>query len=135
MNTKLNNTIRTCQTIASIFIAWNVVFFIIALIMKNHVAADTQGVLLFRGGFYAIGGVILHILLRSMLQGKRGGWLRQAIITVLAPLGVIAFIAFTPHLPLWFDIGQIGSALLLAAIAAMIYKKDVRQAFPKKPKA
>src|SRR6476659_9708981 len=110
MTVQLENTIRKARAIATVFIAWNIAFFITALILKSTVASDTVGTLLFRAGFYAIAGFILLFLLKQMSQGKRGGWLRLSIITVLAPLGVVAFIVFTPHLPVWFDIGQVGSA-------------------------
>ena len=66
-----------------------------------------------------------------MRQGRRGSWLRLGFISTLAPLGVIAVIAFTPDLPLWFDVAQVGSGLILAGIASTILRKDVRRQFPK----
>jgi len=134
MDTKLTNTINKASAIAKLFIAWNVAFFIVALLMKHTVADDAIGAVLLRGGVYAVGGLILLALLRGMGKGQRGAWLRLSIISILAPLGVIAFIIFTPHLPIWFDAGQVGSALMLAAIAVLILHQDIRKSFPKKPK-
>lgn len=135
MTTQLNDTLHKANFAAKLFIIWNVIFFLISLMLKSSIASDAVDSVLLRGGVYAIGGFILVFLLRQMSQVKRSGWLRLSIITVLAPLGVIAFIAFTPHLPLWFDAGQIGSALILAYIAVLILKQDVRSQFPRANKS
>jgi hypothetical protein len=109
MSTSLQNNINKAAIISKAFIAWNILFFIASLLLKNKIADDAVGSVFLRGGVYALGG----------------------IISVLAPLGVVAFIIFTPHLPIWFDAGQIGSALMLIAIATIILKRDVRSHFPK----
>lgn len=135
MSTQLNTTIQKSTRIAQLFIGWNIGFFIAALLLQDSIASDTVGAVLFRGGFYAVGGLILLFCLRQMSQGKRSGLIRLRIITILAPLGVVAFILFTPHLPVWFDVGQVGSALMLASIATFILRPDVKLQFPKTPKA
>jgi hypothetical protein len=50
-------------------------------------------------------------LLRQMRRGRRSGWLRLAVITILAPMGIVAFLVFQPDLPVWFVVGQVGSGL------------------------
>ena len=131
VNQELNQSINKAMLISKAFIAWNIAFFITSLILKNTIADDAVGSVLLRGGFYAIAGLILVYLLRQMAQGKRSAWLRLAVISILAPLGTAAFITFTPHLPMWFDAGQVGSALMLLVIASVIWRQDVRKHFPK----
>lgn len=125
------HAITKSTRIAQGFIIWNALFFVASLALKHTIASDAAPAVLLRGGVYALGGFILLLLLRQMGQGKRSGWLRLSIISVLAPLGVVAFVAFTPHLPLWFDAGQAGSAVMLVAIAAIILQKAVRMSFAK----
>lgn len=125
------HAITASNRISQVFIIWNIAFFALSFLLKQTIADDAVGSVFLRGGFYAIGGLILLFLLRQMRQGKRSGWLRLSIISVLAPLGVVAFVAFTPHLPLWFDAGQAGSAIMLVAIAYNILRKPVRRSFAK----
>ena len=134
MSEHANNTISKAKKITNLFIAWNVAFFVVALCLRNSMDHDTSGVVLLRGGVWAVGGLILVYLLRQMSQGKRSGWFRLSIISVLAPLGAIAFIVFTPHLPVWFDVAQAGGALMLFAIATLVLSKETRAQFPKVPK-
>jgi len=131
MNQQLQTPISNAMRISKVFIAWNVAFFIVALLLKNSIADDAVGSVFLRGGLYALGGLIPVYLLRQMARGKRSAWIRLSIISVLAPLGVVAFIIFTPHLPVWFDAGQVGSGLMLASIAAIILRKPVRASFAK----
>jgi hypothetical protein len=131
----LTSSINKSLLISKLFIAWNLVFFALAFILRSSIAADAVGSVFLRGGFYAVGGGILVYLLKQMTQGKRSGWFRLSIIAVLAPIGVAAFIAFTPHLPMWFMVGQVGSGLMLAAIAVLILQKNVKQHFPKVAKS
>ncbi len=127
----VQQNISKMKRISLLFILWNIIFFIISLIVRSSIASDAVDSVFLRGGFYAVGGLILIYLLNDMNQGKRSGWLRLSIISVLAPLGVVAFIAFTPHLPLWFDAGQIGSGLMCIALASILLRKDVRSHFSK----
>lgn len=135
MSEHLHNTISKARKIAGLFILWNIVFFIVALLVKNTIEGDTADIVLVRGGVWAVGGVVLLYLLRQMSNGKRSGWLRLAIISVLAPVGAVAFIVFTPNLPLWFDIAQAGGAIMLVAIAVLVLSRETRAHFPKTPKS
>lgn len=131
MSEHLHNTIGKAKKITGLFIAWNVVFFIAALLLQSTMDGDTGGVVLVRGGVWAVGGVILLYLLRQMAKGKRSGWVRLSVISVLAPIGAVAFVVFTPNLPLWFDIAQAGGALMLTTIAFLVLSKETRAHFPK----
>ncbi len=133
INQHVQQNINRMKRISRLFILWNLLFFTVSLLVRHSIASDVVGSVFLRGGFYAAGGLILLYLLNDMAKGKRSGWLRLSIISVLAPLGVVAFIVFTPHLPIWFDIGQIGSGLLCIAIASIVLQKDVRSQFPKQP--
>jgi hypothetical protein len=127
----VQQNISKMKRISQLFILWNSIFFIVSLVVRNSIASDAVGSVFLRGGFYAAGGLILIYLLNDMSKGKRSGWLRLSIISVLAPIGVLAFIIFTPHLPVWFIIGQIGSGLMCAALASILLRKDVRTYFSK----
>jgi len=134
MSEHLHNTIGKAKKVAGLFIAWNVAFFIAALFLKHTMQGDTGDVVLARGGVWAVGGLILLFLLSQMSRGKRSGWLRLSIISVLAPIGAVAFVVFTPHLPLWFDVAQAGGAVMLCTIAVLVLNKETRKQFPKVPK-
>lgn len=132
MSEHVHNTIAKAKKVAWLFIAWNVIFFVISLFLKGSLDTDAADAVLLRGGVWAVGGLILLYLLRQMKEGKRSSWLRLAFICVLAPLGAIAFVAFTPNLPLWFDVAQIGGAVMLAAMALFVLTKQTRAHFSKK---
>lgn len=134
MSEHLHNTIGKAKKIAGLFIFWNVIFFVVALLMRSSIQGDTGDIILVRGGIWAIGGLVLLYLLSQMRKGKRSGWLRLSIISVLAPIGAVAFIVFTPNLPLWFDIAQAGGAVMLAVIAFLVLSKETRVYFPKTTK-
>ncbi|HET6747440.1 MAG TPA: hypothetical protein VFH06_05025 [Candidatus Saccharimonadales bacterium] len=135
MSEHLHNTIGKAKKVAGLFIAWNVIFFLAALIMRGAMIGDTADVVLVRGGIWVIGGLVLLYLLKQMSKGKRSSWVRLSVISVLAPLGAVAFIVFTPNLPLWFDIAQAGGAIMLAAIAFLVLDKQTRAHFPKVPRS
>jgi len=135
MSEHLHNTISKAKKLSGLFIIWSIVFFIVALLLQHTVDDDTAGTMLIRSGFWAVGGFILLYLLKQMKDRKRSGWLRLSVISVLAPIGAVAFIVFTPHLPLWFDVAQIGGAIILAIIAVLVLSKETRVHFPKTPKA
>jgi hypothetical protein len=135
MSEHLTNTVSKARKVTRLFIVWNVVFFLAALLLKGTMDGDTGDVVLVRGGVWAVGGLLLLYFLNQMSKGKRSAWTRLSIISVLAPLGAIAFIMFTPNLPLWFDIAQAGGAVMLVVIAVLILSRKTREHFPKVPKA
>lgn len=131
MSEHVHNTINKAKKVIGVFIVWNAIAFIVALLTQRSIAADAVDAVLIRGGFYAVSGLILLYLLGQMRKGKRSGWLRLSIISVLAPIGAVAFIIFTPHLPFWFDIAQAGGAIMLAIIAVLVLSQETRAHFPK----
>jgi hypothetical protein len=119
------------RRLSKVFIAWNAVFFVISLAAVPSIADDAVVPVLLRGAVFTGAGFFLVLLARRMRQGQRSGWFRLTLISVLAPMGVTAFIVFSADLPLWFVAGQLGSAMMLVGIAAANLQKDVRKAFPK----
>ncbi len=135
MSEHVNKSTGQAKKVAGLFIIWNIIAFVTALLLQHTVDEDTAGTILIRGGVWAVGGLVLLYLLGQMSKGKRSGWLRLSVISILAPLGAVAFIIFTPHLPLWFSVAQAGGAILLVVIAVLVLNKNVRTQFPKQPKA
>lgn len=131
MNTQVNSAIKKSMILSKIFIGWNIVFFGLSLLLISTMSHEAMFSVLIRGGIYAIGGVILVYLLQQMKRGKRSGWLRLSVISVLAPIGVVTFIVFTPGLPLWFDAEHLASGIMLVLIAMTVLRKDVRKRFNK----
>ena len=134
VNEQLASSINRATLLAKAFIAWNLVFFAVSIAAEGSIADDAVGPVLIRQGFFAVAGLLLVYLLAGMRRGRRGSWLRLGFVSTIAPLGVIAFLVLTPDLPLWFDLAQIGSGLMLVGIAVMILRSDVRQEFAKVPK-
>jgi hypothetical protein len=131
MNPPLETTLRHVMLLAKAFTAWNVVFFAISLAAVGTIADDAVVAVLLRGAVFAAAGLLLVHLVGKMREGRRSSWLRLSFISVLAPLGIAAFVVFSPDLPLWFVAGQLGSALLLVGIASRILPQEVRGQFPK----
>jgi hypothetical protein len=131
MSEHLHNTVSKAKKVAKLFIVWNIIFFLVALFIKGSMESDTADVVLLRGGVWAVGGLVLLYLLGQMSKGKRSGWVRLSVISILAPLGALAFVLFTPGLPVWFDMAQLGGAIMLATIAVLILNKETRSYFPK----
>ncbi len=135
MSEHLQNTTDKANKVVRLFIAWNIIFFLLALALKGTMDGDTGDVVLVRGGVWAAGGFLLLYFLNQMSKGQRSAWTRLRIISVLAPIGAIAFVAFTPSLPLWFVLAQSGGAVMLVVIAVLVFNKKTREHFPKAPKA
>ena len=133
VNQQLETSISRATFLAKAFIAWNVVFLAIsvAAAAAGSIADDAVVAVLVRATFFAAAGMIPIYLLRQMRLGRRSGWFRLGLISVLAPIGIVVFIVFQPDLPVWFVVGQLGSGLMLLGIASIVLRKDVRREFPK----
>ena len=128
---QLEAAMTRAMRLATAFVVWNAVFFVVALVEVGSIADDAIVAVMLRATLFTAAGPFLVLLVRRMRQGRRSGWFRLTLISVLAPIGVCVFIVFQPDLPLWFVAGQLGSALVLVGIAATNLQKDVRVAFPK----
>ena len=131
MNEQLETSLSRATFLAKAFIAWNVVFFAISLAAAGTIAHDAVVTVRIRQGVFAAAGFLLVYLIGRTRQGRRGSWLRWASSRPWHPSAVIAVVAFTPDLQLWFDVAQVGSGLILVGIASTILRKDVRRQFPK----
>lgn len=127
---ELTTVISRARTISKLFIVWNVAVLVTAVVLRSSIMSDAVAAVFIRGVVYALGGGILLYLLAQMSRHIRSGWQRLRIITILAPIGVVAFIAFTPDLPVWFDVAQVVSAGLLGCIAYLIRGSALRSHFP-----
>jgi hypothetical protein len=131
VNPLLEAATTRAMWLARAFVVWNAVFLVVSLVELGSIADDAVVPVLLRGVVFTAAGLYLVHLVRRMRQGRRSGWFRLTLISVLAPLGVFVFIVFSPDLPLWFVAGQLGSALMLVGIAATNLQKHVRAAYPR----
>lgn len=88
-----------------------------------------------RGGAVAAAAAWLLALTAHAAAGKRSAYLRIRLITTIAPIG-IALIVTVPDngYPPWMKAEQALVGLLLAAVAIIVNRPRVRQAYPRRGK-
>ncbi|GAA4569265.1 hypothetical protein [Planotetraspora kaengkrachanensis] len=82
------------------------------------------------GGMLA-SAVVTYWLTGLAARGSRSAFLRVRIISVVAPIAIIAIDLIPGALPPWFVAMQIAGALVLAPTAFIVNGSSLRGAFPK----
>ncbi|MFB7191749.1 hypothetical protein ACFCZT_42170 [Streptomyces sp. NPDC056230] len=79
----------------------------------------------------AIAAVLISLAGKASC-GSRAAYLRMRLMSTVAPLAIVIIIAL-PHdgFPIWMKVEQAVVGVLLLAVAVMVGRKDVRQAYPK----
>ncbi|MFB7082355.1 hypothetical protein [Streptomyces sp. NPDC056308] len=79
----------------------------------------------------AIAAVLISLAGKAS-RGSRAAYLRMRLMSTVAPLAIVIIIAL-PHdgFPIWMKVEQAVVGVLLLAVAVMVGRKDVRQAYPK----
>ncbi|MES9511951.1 hypothetical protein ABWJ92_37125 [Streptomyces sp. NPDC000609] len=79
----------------------------------------------------AIAAVLISLAGKAS-RGSRAAYLRMRLMSTVAPLAIMIIIAL-PHdgFPIWMKVDQAVVGVLLLAVAVMVGRKDVRQAYPK----
>ncbi|MFD4763293.1 hypothetical protein ACFWOJ_31920 [Streptomyces sp. NPDC058439] len=79
----------------------------------------------------AIAAVLISLAGKAS-RGSRAAYLRMRLMSTVAPLAMMIIIAL-PHdgFPIWMKVEQAVVGVLLLAVAVMVGRKDVRQAYPK----
>ncbi|MFB7011531.1 MULTISPECIES: hypothetical protein [unclassified Streptomyces] len=79
----------------------------------------------------AIAAVLISLAGKAS-RGSRAAYLRMRLMSTVAPLAIMIIIAL-PHdgFPIWMKVEQAVVGVLLLAVAVMVGRKDVRQAYPK----
>ncbi len=88
-----------------------------------------------RGVAVAVASAWLVALAGQAARGKRSAYLRIRFISVAAPVGV-ALILLAPDsgYPGWMKVEQGAVGVLIAAVALIVNRRAVREAFPKRGK-
>jgi hypothetical protein len=85
-----------------------------------------------RGTIVAAIAALLILLARQAFHGSRGAYLRMRLMSTVAPIAIVVIIAL-PHdgFPVWMKIEQAVVGVLLLAVAIMVGRRAVRQAYAK----
>ncbi|MER6950667.1 hypothetical protein ABT294_42285 [Nonomuraea sp. NPDC000554] len=88
-----------------------------------------------RGGAVAAASAWLVALSGQAAGGRRAAYVRIRFISTVAPLGIILIlVAPDSGYPLWMKVEQGVIGVVLAAVAVLVNRRAVRQAFPKRGK-
>ncbi|WP_269857099.1 hypothetical protein [Streptomyces sp. RPT161] len=85
-----------------------------------------------RSGIVTAIATVLIALARRAFGGSRAAYLRMRLMSTVAPLAIVIIVAL-PHdgFPAWMKVEQAVVGVLLLAVAVMVGRKAVRQAYPK----
>ncbi|GAA0421569.1 hypothetical protein GCM10010357_48680 [Streptomyces luteireticuli] len=97
-----------------------------AAVLGGNSAVWVRGVIV-----VAISAVLIALAGRAF-RGSRSAYLRMRVMSTVAPLAIVVIVAL-PHdgFPVWMKAEQSFVGLLLAAVAVMTGRKDVRRAYPR----
>ncbi|MEV0151460.1 MULTISPECIES: hypothetical protein [unclassified Nonomuraea] len=88
-----------------------------------------------RGGAVAAAAAWLLALSAQAAVGKRSAYLRIRLISTIAPIGIALIVAVPDNgYPLWMKAEQGLVGVLLAAVAIIVNRPRVRQAYPRRGK-
>ncbi|MFG6195311.1 hypothetical protein [Nonomuraea sp. JJY05] len=88
-----------------------------------------------RGAAVALAAVWLVALAGQAARGKRSAYVRIRFVTIAAPLGIVLILlAPDSGYPVWMKAEQAVVGVLVAAVALLVNRRAVRQAFPKRGK-
>ncbi|MFI7229235.1 hypothetical protein ACIBO5_38970 [Nonomuraea angiospora] len=88
-----------------------------------------------RGAAVAVAAVWLVALAGQAARGKRSAYVRIRFVTIAAPIGIVLIlVAPDSGYPGWMKAEQALVGVLVAAVALLVNRRAVRQAFPKRGK-
>ncbi|MEU6788478.1 hypothetical protein ABZ912_55615 [Nonomuraea angiospora] len=88
-----------------------------------------------RGAAVAVAAVWLVALAGQAARGKRSAYVRIRFVTIAAPIGIVLIlVAPDSGYPGWMKAEQAVVGVLVAAVALLVNRRAVRQAFPKRGK-
>ncbi|MBE1584494.1 hypothetical protein ACFPOI_30935 [Nonomuraea angiospora] len=88
-----------------------------------------------RGAAVAVTAVWLVALAGQAARGKRSAYVRIRFVTIAAPIGIVLIlVAPDSGYPGWMKAEQALVGVLVAAVALLVNRRAVRQAFPKRGK-
>ncbi|MDX3101823.1 hypothetical protein [Nonomuraea angiospora] len=88
-----------------------------------------------RGAAVAVAAVWLVTLAGQAARGKRSAYVRIRFVTIAAPIGIVLIlVAPDSGYPGWMKAEQALVGVLVAAVALLVNRRAVRQAFPKRGK-
>ncbi|MGV9383067.1 hypothetical protein ACWDRB_45130 [Nonomuraea sp. NPDC003707] len=88
-----------------------------------------------RGAAVAVAAVWLVALAGQSSRGKRSAYVRIRFVSIAAPIGIVLIlVAPDSGYPGWMKAEQAVVGVLVAAVALLVNRRAVRQAFPKRGK-
>ncbi|WP_431918713.1 hypothetical protein [Nonomuraea jabiensis] len=88
-----------------------------------------------RGAAVAVAAAWLVALAGQAARGKRSAYVRIRFVTIAAPIGIVLIlVAPDSGYPGWMKAEQAVVGVLVAAVALLVNRRAVRQAFPKRGK-
>ncbi|SHG86229.1 hypothetical protein [Streptoalloteichus hindustanus] len=104
---------------------------LVLVILFSVMGRDVTSFMWGRAGGVLASALISYWLAGRAARGARSAYLRVRIISVVAPIAIIAIDSIPGALPPWFAVMQIGGAIALLPATFIINRPDIRAAFPK----
>lgn len=93
---------------------------------------EVNWVVWLRGTVVAVASVVFVLVTRAAAKGSRAAYTRMRWISILAPIGIfLILIAPDSGYPLWMKIEQGIVGVIIVAIAVILNRRTMRDAFPK----
>ncbi|MFD1547171.1 hypothetical protein [Nonomuraea guangzhouensis] len=106
---------------------------VLALVVAAIVGGDW--VVWVRGVAVAAAAAWLIALTGQAEKGRRAAYVRIRFIATIAPIGILLIVAVpSSGYPLWMRVEQGLVGVLLVAVATLVNRRTVRQAYPKRGK-
>ncbi|HUR01356.1 MAG TPA: hypothetical protein VM347_02345 [Nonomuraea sp.] len=106
---------------------------VLALVVAAVIGGDW--VVWVRGVAVAAAAAWLIALTGQAEKGKRAAYVRIRFIATIAPIGILLIVAVpSSGYPLWMRVEQGLVGVLLVAVATLVNRRAVRQAYPKRGK-
>ncbi|MEU7855349.1 hypothetical protein [Nonomuraea sp. NPDC049141] len=106
---------------------------VLALVVAAIIGGDW--VVWVRGVAVAAAAAWLIALTGQAEKGRRAAYVRIRFIATIAPIGILLIVAVpSSGYPLWMRVEQGLVGVLLVAVATLVNRRTVRQAYPKRGK-
>ncbi len=106
---------------------------VVAFVLRQVDPELVNWVVWVRAGFYTVGGLWLMTLVRAARRSAdRAAFVRMRIISVLAPLGILALVISPDSgYPVWMKVEQAVFGVLIAPLAFLLFTRSVAADFAK----
>ncbi len=123
------------QTVARLWwlcAAVSVLALVVAAFLSIADPAEVNWVVWLRGSVVAAASLVFVAVTRAAARGSRAAYTRMRWISILAPIGILLIlIAPDTGYPLWMKVEQGIVGAIIVAVAMILNRRPVRDAFPK----